>query len=32
MNDTMLAAVVTPKKTLEVRPLPFPALGPTRRW
>ena len=28
MNDTMLAAVVTPKKTLEVRPLPIPRFGP----
>ena len=28
MNDTMLAAVVTPKKTLEVRSLPLPRFGP----
>ena len=27
MNDTMLAAVVTPKKTLEVRSLPLPRFG-----
>ena len=28
MNDTMLAAVVTPEKTLEVRSLPIPHFGP----
>ena len=27
MNDTMLAAVVTPEKTLEVRSLPLPRFG-----
>ena len=28
MNDTMLAAVVTPEKTLEVRSVPIPRFGP----
>ncbi len=28
MNDTMLAAIVTPEKTLEVRPVPIPDFGP----